>query len=310
MADASVEISMDQSNVTDPSLEGQEDQTSLNMTDSIAGQGNEAQQAIDNANQRPEGVPEKFWNSETKSVNTDDLLKSYMHVTGETGLPMDLIKNGAIDQEALLAKYLEAETSGNTEVKTEVDTKDKTEGEIDEQTGLDFDALTKEYQEQGGKLTNETFEATADTLAEKLGVDKATAQNLVQNHLNGMQGAADAMDKIVTEAAGGQDIGQVFDWAVKNIDGQTLDVLQDAMETGKESLAKTLMTTISQQYQSASGFKGKTVTGQGTQFTGGLQPFRSSAESQEMMNDPRYDVDSAFRQDYMTRLAMTPDNII
>lgn len=53
--------------------------------DNTEGDGVDNSQAVADAIERPEHVPEKFWNDETKTTNHDDVLKSYNELSGKFG---------------------------------------------------------------------------------------------------------------------------------------------------------------------------------------------------------------------------------
>jgi hypothetical protein len=55
------------------------------MTEEAAVEAEDNSQAVADAINRPENVPEKFWNNDTKSVNNDQVLESYNQLSSKFG---------------------------------------------------------------------------------------------------------------------------------------------------------------------------------------------------------------------------------
>ena len=118
----------------------------------------------------------------------------------------------------------------------------------------------------------------------------------------------DAQVQQIYDAAGGPDQYSVMiEWAKQNLSAAAIDAYDTVIDTGDLNQIQLALGGLMAKYQEANGKEGKTIQGRTAQETVG---FRSQAELLAAMNDPRYDVDPAYRNDVMAKLEQSPDNLL
>lgn len=118
----------------------------------------------------------------------------------------------------------------------------------------------------------------------------------------------DAQVQQIYDAAGGPDQYSVMiEWAKQNLSAAAIEAYDTVIDTGDLNQIQLALGGLMAKYQEAYGKEGKTIQGRTAQETVG---FRSQAELLAAMNDPRYDVDPAYRNDVMAKLEQSPDNLL
>lgn len=149
---------------------------------------------------RPDNVPEKFWNTETNSINADAAVKSYTELESKfgsfTGAPDEYVFNSS---EEMTAKLTEA----GVEINTEDDPLYQAAMDMAKETGMSqdgFDKLSNLY------------------IMTQLGNAQADADYKVSQ----LQELGDRAD---------QRLANINAWGEKNLDAQLLESLQSSLTT-------------------------------------------------------------------------------
>ena len=85
-----------------------------------------------------------------------------------------------------------------------------------------------------------------------------------------------------------------------------INIFDQVMEQGNPLAAFFAVRALSYRYNDARGYEGKMLTGNAPKQSG--DQFRSQAEVVQAMSDPRYERDSAYRQDIMKKLERSDVN--
>ena len=185
--------------------------------------------------------------------------------------------------EEMAKSYTELEKAYSSE-KTAVDTATEQQKVAEEATGLSLDPYYKEYADNGN-------------LSEKSYTDlqgKGLSKELIDSYIAGQQAIADSQLTQIYNAAGGkQNYDEVVKWASENLPANEIATFNKIVETGSNEEA----------ILAAQGLKARmdNVVGQTpTLVKGGISPtenaYQSTAEIISAINDPRYQVDTAYRK--------------
>ena len=168
--------------------------------------------------------------------------------------------------------------------KAAVDTATEQQKTAEEATGISLDPYYKEYADNGN-------------LSEKSYTDlqgKGLSKELIDSYIAGQQAIADSQLTQIYNAAGGkQNYDEVVKWASENLPESEITTFNKIVETGSNEEA----------ILAAQGIKARmdNVVGQTpTLVKGGISPtenaYQSTAEIISAINDPRYQVDTAYRK--------------
>jgi len=211
---------------------------------------------------RPEWLPEKF-------NSPEDLAKAYSELQG---------------------KMSSRETTEAEEVNEAAE-------QVITEAGLDFDALSSEYWENGG-LSEESYE-----VLQEAGIPR----ELVDQYAQGQEALLESTRQQVYGSVGGEDnYESMLGWATDNLDDGAIDAFNTAVNSGDMNQTMMAVQGLQARYSAdATVEPSRTVGGQ--PVTGGAS-YRSVAEMMQDMNDPRYQNDPAFRADVEQKLSRS--NII
>ena len=236
-----------QEETSGPTLEEQAKEMGIDVNASDQSDGND---------DRPEWLPEKFKSAE-------DLAKAY----GE-----------------LEKRQSQQEQPQQTEQQK---TADEAARETVESAGVDFNALTAEYAENG-ELATESYEKL-----EQSGIPRA----LVDSYIEGQQTIASQAQSRVYESVGGEDAYRaMIDWAGENLADSEIDAYNNAVNNRDFASVELAVNGLKARYASEQGSEpSRIVEGGVANNTGGA--YRSLAELMTDMQSPQYSDDSAFRAD-------------
>ena len=186
--------------------------------------------------------------------------------------------------------------AGDTEASQQEETKEETEEtEKDSSETNVLDELWTESQ-SGEKFSDEVLEKLQNT----------NPGDLAQSYLKYRQQnePKPLTDKDVSElknlAGGDQGYTEMLQWAEKNLNKQEIDMFDKVMEKGDPLAAFFAVRSLAYRWEDSRGVDGRMLTGTAPKSDG--SKFRSQAEVVQAMSDPRYDRDSAYRQDVMKKL--------
>ena len=175
---------------------------------------------------------------------------------------------------------------------------EQVEEEQAEETDSDlFDRLWE------GELNNEFSDEILDELS------NADPSDLAQMHLDYRRQVEENAPVPLNEETAGQLKGMVggeqeytnlLGWAKENFTEQEITMYDSIMESGNAQAAFFAVQALALRYQDSIGTEGQLI--QGKAASDASQGFRSQAELVQAMSDPRYDNDSAYRQDVMRKL--------
>lgn len=216
--------------------------------------------AAPQTNERPAGLPEKF-------SSWEDLAKAYSELEQK--------------QSADLEKPAAPEIPATPEAAQERVT----------QAGLDFAALTAEY-DRLGTLSDETFAAL-----DKAGIPKDT----VDAYIAGQQAIAQqAIDGIMNDFGGADEYGKMVAWASTGLSQAEVAAFNQAMDNGSVDSIKLTIAGLKARYEAANGKEPALLNG-GADTTS-TDVFRSTAEMTAAMKDPRYAKDPAYRSEVQQKV--------
>ena len=181
---------------------------------------------------------------------------------------------------------------------------DEPEGQVEEeseeadQTQSDlFDRLWE------GELNDEFSDEILDELS------SADPSDLAQMHLDYRRQVEQNAPVQMTEenatqlkdmVGGEREYANLLGWAKENFSQQEVDMYDSIMESGNAQAAFFAVQALALRYQDSIGTEGQLI--QGKAANDASQGYRSQAELVAAMSDPRYDNDSAYRQDVMRKL--------
>jgi len=226
-----------------------------------------------------------------KFKSVEDLAASYKELEGKLG-----------QKEETTESETEASTEETTEEESEFDAKEfYGEGlaEVLEEVGIDVQDISKRFQE--------TSEISEDDYS-KLG-EAGFSKNIVDTYLNGLRGNAEGAAAIagqqiesIKDAIGGDaEYTKLQSWATQNLPESDLNDFNSLLEQGNTSAIKWGVQGLYSQYKNAMGTEPDLVSGKSGQS--GATPFRSSAEVQAAMKDPRYGKDVTYTENVYARMA-------
>ena len=214
-------------------------------------------------------------------------------------------------QEQLLAgKYKNAEELESAYVELQKKLGDRGKEEKEEVTEEEPTEAKEEQSKQNilDKLWEEaqTKEYSKETLDE---LKNMSSEDLANLHLqyrkeNSSQRPKDFTPKEVEQlkgvAGGDKEYDNMLKWADSNLNPQEVKMFDAVMEQGNPLAAFFAVRALSYRYNDSKGYEGRMLTGNAPKAKG--DQYRNQAEVVQAMSDPRYDRDSAYRQDVMKKL--------
>ncbi|WNH52434.1 capsid assembly protein [Stenotrophomonas oahuensis] len=236
------------------------------------------------APQRPDNVPEKFWNAETGAVNTDALLASY------TELETSQATRAKADADAEAARVAAAAAAA---VSPQVPVRDEAAYAA---------AVAKATEElaQSDSITDETYAL----LTETGGVTRAQVDTYVQ----GQRDANELRTLQIVGAAGGEDnYKAMVAWAVAgNYTAEEAESFNSVIFGKDKAAAVAAVATLKNRYDTDMGIDARMVTGESAnKLTGG---YTTKSEWLADMRKPEYKKDQSFRDEVQRKLAIAVKN--
>lgn len=278
--------------------------------------------------QRPDNVPEKFWDAEKGVVKYDDVLKSYVELEKSKARPAltDSTNKAppaaapAAPEKADAQKSAEAEViaaKAEAEKATDDVAKAAAKTKVDEaQAKLAAanmaaeaaakaaakpalnDVVSKASQEyaENGAISDESYAAL-----EAQGLSK----DYVDAYVDGMKARAEVVTRQVYDAAGGENSYKAIqEWAAANLSEQEVAAANEAFNSGKLDIVVGQVKSLKSRYDAAVGTSGRRIEAEGGGGSPGAgSPFRSKEEVTAAMASPKYMTDPAFRADVAKRMA-------
>lgn len=242
---------------------------------------------------RPDNVPEKFWDQETGQLRQDDLLKSYTELerrfhngdgtsNNNEGVD-DAGPDGSADQD---------DTEGTPEVLGDADAAKEALNE----RGLDFSKYETEFA-KNQQLSDESL-----TELEKAGIPK----QMVDAYIAGQQAVAAQYDAQLFDSVGGEEnYRSMVEWAGQNLEKNEADLFDQAVTSGNSEQAMMAVRGLHARYASTEGITPNLIQGRRPGSSRAVG-YGNTAEMSRDMQDQRYlDGDPAFHKYVEQRLAAT-----
>ncbi|RVI12658.1 hypothetical protein CN206_10535, partial [Sinorhizobium meliloti] len=140
-------------------------------------------------------------------------------------------------------------------------------------------------------------EETYADLAAK-GFDKA----FVDSFIEGQKARADAVERRLTDAAGGKDhLDRMFAWASTSMTAAEITAYNASFANADVTAAELAIKELRSKYEAANGRDGSLLNGKAPSPT--ADAFGSWAEVTQAMSDPRYEKDPAYRAKIEAKIA-------
>lgn len=251
--------------------------------------------------QRPANVPEKFWNAETGTVNTDALLKSY------TELEKRPAAKPAVEVKPAAPVKTDAQKAAETKLAAATDDAAKAAAQTElTAANTAAEAAAKAAADAAVKPgMQEAVAAASAEFAEKGEMSDATyaaleAQGLsrdyVDAYVDGIKARAEVVTAKVYDAAGGQEnYAAIQAWASANLSAEEIAAANAAIHSGNFDAVIGQVKSLKTAYEAANGTEGsRRIEGnRGSSVT----PYRTKSEVTTAMNDPRYKADATYRRE-------------
>jgi len=205
-----------------------------------------------------------------KYKDAQELEKAYIELQGKLGEP----------------KEEKEDTSQELEIKKE---KEETK-----ETNSDF--LDRLWDEAQSEYTDATMQE----------LEKMDPKDLAKMHLqyrseNQRVGVTEKQAGQLKDVAGGAEkYTEMIGWAENNLQKSEIDMYDSVMENGTAEACFFAIQALKYRFDDASGVEGKMLTGKAPSSQG--SSYQSQAQLVEAMDDPRYENDTAYRQDVMKKL--------
>lgn len=227
---------------------------------------------------RPEWLPEKFKSAEDLAKAYSELEKKFSSRTKEEA-PVESSKEDTVSDEG-------------TDDDQETETAEEKARQVTEEAGLNFDELSTAYWENG-QLDDAHYEKL-----EKAGIPKA----IVDQFIAGQEALLETTRNNVFNSVGGEDnYNSMTEWASDNLSKDEIRAYNAAVNGGDIASAMMAVKGLKARYDAEQGFEpARQVRGETAKA--GSTVYRSLAELQEDMKNPKYQTDPAFRRDVERKL--------
>ena len=161
-----------------------------------------------------------------------------------------------------------------------------------EQSGLDYNKFANEYTETG-ELTEASYKELSD---------KGMSTEMVNSWIQGQEAIQGKIQDAAFNSVGGEkNYNTLVDWAGKNLPNAEIEAFNRALETPRVEDTMFAIKSLFAQYKLTNGNTPKLI--QGTTGTSSSGSFTSLAQMSEAMKDPKYQTDSAFREEVANKMA-------
>lgn len=230
--------------------------------------------------QRPEGVPEQFWDAEKGAVKTDDLVKSY------TELRAKMDGNKPAEEPK---PEDEAKDPKGVKLERPEDAQKKPEGEANPLTTA-VDVMAKAYAETG-EVTDEQIKAVED-----LGLPRG----VIDTYLAGVKALEAAMTSEVYKAAGGEEkFTEAQTWAAKSLSDADLEYYNANIDDPSKRVQT--VEWLMAKFAAGRPSEGSLVNGLPSTAASG-DVFETPQQVQAAMADPRYQTEPSYRKQIAEKL--------
>ena len=177
-------------------------------------------------------------------------------------------------------------------------------GQVFKDAELDPWAISKEFHEKQGELSDESYKALIDTGLSKSAVDaylKGRAEQMGYRETSEPTASTLSESEIsdVKNIAGGEKgYEQLMTWATSNMSDQDAEAFDEVIATSNKAAVTFAVKALMGQFEDAQGRDSDLITGKPSKTV----TYRSMAEVVRDMNNPLYDSDESYRDDVRRKL--------
>lgn len=209
----------------------------------------------DSSEERPEWLPEKF-------SSPEDMAKAYSELETRMG-------------------------QGESE-----DYENETREEL-ENVGVDYDALSQEFWENGD-LSQDSYD-----LLEQAGIPRHIVDSYIDSQLNTVE---QQRGSIMDEVGGQEQYSALTEWAANNLDDTEIDYFNNVMDSNDFQAIQMAVRAIAARRDASEGME-PTRNLSGSLQGGGGAAYESVTQLMADMQNPAYENDPAFRAQVESKLA-------
>ncbi|MCP4798836.1 MAG: hypothetical protein GY893_02705, partial [bacterium] len=146
-------------------------------------------------------------------------------------------------------------------------------------------------------------EYSQETLEELSNMDPSDLAQMHLDYRNANQSQQlddQTVGQLKNVAGGEQEYSNMVGWAKQNLSEQEVAMFDSVMDRGDPMSCFFAIQALSYRFNDANGVEGEMLTGKAASREG--DSFKSQAEVVRAMNDPKYEDDSAYRQEVMRKL--------
>jgi hypothetical protein len=157
---------------------------------------------------------------------------------------------------------------------------------------FDIGELTREYT-ANGSLSDKSYKQLEDG---------GVSRELADGYIAGQKALGEQIgNNVKNEVGGSENYQNMVEWAKANYSPDQVAAYDSAVNSGNVEMAKMAARGLQADYQNKAGVEGNTYGGKQATPEGG-DVFRSNGEVTAAMKDPRYENDSAYRNDVLRKL--------
>ncbi len=178
-------------------------------------------------------------------------------------------------------------------------------GQVFKDAELDPWAISKEFHENQGTLSDEKYNSLIESGLSKSAVDAYLKGRAEQSgYLNQTEEAAaptlseSEISDVKNIAGGEKGYEQLMTWATSNMSDQDAAAFDEVIETGNKAAVTFAVKALMGQFEDAQGRDSDLITGKASK----KETYRSMAEVVRAMNNPLYDQDESYRDDVRRKL--------
>ena len=159
-----------------------------------------------------------------------------------------------------------------------------TQQQAEQATGISLDNYYSEFAEKG-ELSEDSYNNLAS---------QGLSRDLVDSYIEGQSAIADNHVSQIKSAAGNEaEYGKITEWAAQNLPEAEVNTFNQIVENGTVEEAMMAVSGLKARYDNQVGFTPNLLQGQAAAPS---SAFQSTAEIVAAINDPRYQVDTAYRK--------------
>jgi len=182
----------------------------------------------------------------------------------------------------------------------------ETLGEIFKEAQIDPYKISAEFHKNEGEIPEEMYQSLLDAGLSKNAVDSyLTGRAAEMGYGEDGEGAANELAteevKGIRESIGGDEAyGKMVGWALENLSKPEIEAFNDATNTMSGPQLGMMVQGLYTRYQNAMGVEPNLYSGKPA--SGGVTPYRSTAEVIAAMGDPRWEKDVTYTEQVKARL--------